>query len=177
MGKSCSGKPPGYRVRGGVTDGPLTPNHIQVTWLGFWGPVEAPHLPSLTPSMLMGAPDHTLPGSSTPPPPSHGWPLPPQAAASSSWAPGQGWIRTLPPALRNVPSAILFFRPRPYRLCSTRCPWPPLLVAEGTLQTWAAQAAGLGVVPDPPEPSACRTQPTWISLNESRPWVRAPSGG
>ena len=125
----------------------------------------------------MGAPDHTLPGSSTPPPPSNGWPLPPQAAASSSWAPGQGWIRTLPPALRNAPSAILFFRPRPYQLCSTRCPWPPLLVAEGTLQTWAAQAAGVGVVPDPPEPSACRTQPTWISLNESRPWVRAPSGG
>ena len=177
MGKSCSGKPPGYRVPGGVTDGPLTPNHIQVTWLEFGGPVEPPHLPSFNPSMLLGAPDHTLPGSSTPLPPSNGWPLPLQAAARSSWAPGQGWIQTLPPALRNAPPAILFFRRRPYRLRSTRCPRPPLLVAEGMPQTRAAQAAGVGVVPDPPEPFAHRTQPTWISLNELRPWARAPSGG
>lgn len=177
MGKSCSGKPPGYRVPGGVTDGPLTPNHIQVTWLEFGGPVEPPHLPSFNPSMLMGAPDHTLPGSSTPLPPSNGWPLPLQAAARSSWAPGQGWIQTLPPALRNAPPAILFFRRRPHRLRSTRCPRPPLLVAEGMPQTRAAQAAGVGVVPDPPEPFAHRTQPTWISLNELRPWARAPSGG
>lgn len=38
----------------------------------------------------------------------------PHTAASSSWAPGQGQIGPLPPSLRNVPSAILFFRPHPY---------------------------------------------------------------
>ena len=107
----------------------------------IWGPCGGASPASLTPSMLTGAPDHALPGCSTPPPPSNGRPLPPRQLPA---APGPLARAGSDPAtgLRNAPSAILFSRPAS-RASRTRGPRPPLLVAEGTPQTWAARAAAL----------------------------------
>nr|XP_036874682.1 uncharacterized protein LOC108403528 [Manis javanica] len=95
----------------------------------------------------------------------------PCSAASSSRAPGQSRIWPLPPALRNLPSAVLFFHP----ILSTCSPVPPLLVVLEVTQTWAQQAAE-EEVPGPPNPSAPRTQPDWNNSKESGRLAWAPLG-